>query len=121
MTPKRLTIHNYRHDKENPSSLSENPVNVIYEDKESNLWVGTVEGGLNLKKKGTRKFIHYRYERGEISHNSVSCLTNDNQDRLWIGTWGGGINIMNPKALNRPLQVIYTHPVSYTHLTLPTT
>ena len=97
LTPKRLTIHNYRHDKENPSSLSENPVNVIYEDKESNLWVGTVEGGLNLKKKGTRKFIHYRYERGEISHNSVSCLTNDNQDRLWIGTWGGGINIVNPK------------------------
>lgn len=110
LTPKRLTIHNYRHDKENPSSLSENPVNVIYEDKESNLWVGTVEGGLNLKKKGTRKFIHYRYERGEISHNSVSCLTNDNQDRLWIGTWGGGINIVNPKVANSPLQVINTHP-----------
>ena len=57
-----------------PSSLSDNPVNVIYEDKEKNLWVGTVEGGLNLKKQGTEQFFHYRWERGEISHNSVSSL-----------------------------------------------
>ena len=47
LTPKRLVIHNYQHDKENPASLSDNPVNVIYEDKEGSLWVGTVEGGLN--------------------------------------------------------------------------
>lgn len=51
LTPKRLVIHNYQHDKENPASLSDNPVNVIYEDKEGSLWVGTVEGGLNLKNK----------------------------------------------------------------------
>lgn len=110
LAPKRLSIHNYIHDKEIPSSLSDNPVNVIYEDKEKNLWVGTVEGGLNLKKQGTEQFLHYRWERGEISHNSVSSLASDNQGQLWVGTWGGGINIMNPKALNRPLQVIYTHP-----------
>ena len=110
LAPKRLSIHNYIHDKEIPSSLSDNPVNVIYEDKEKNLWVGTVEGGLNLKKQGIEQFLHYRWERGEISHNSVSSLASDNQGRLWVGTWGGGINIMNPKALSRPLQVIYTHP-----------
>lgn len=110
LAPKRLSIHNYIHDKEIPSSLSDNPVNAIYEDKEKNLWVGTVEGGLNLKRQGTEQFLHYRWERGEISHNSVSSLASDNQGRLWVGTWGGGINIMNPKALNRPLQVIYTHP-----------
>ena len=110
LAPTRLSIHNYIHDKEIPSSLSDNPVNAIYEDKEKNLWVGTVEGGLNLKRQGTEQFLHYRWERGEISHNSVSSLASDNQGRLWVGTWGGGINIMNPKALNRPLQVIYTHP-----------
>lgn len=110
LTPKRLFIHNYIHDKENPSSLSDNPVNTIYEDKEGNLWVGTVEGGLNLKKPDKDQFVHYRWERGEISHNSVSSLETDNQGRLWVGTWGGGINIMNPKALNRPQQVIFTHP-----------
>lgn len=34
LAPKRLSIHNYIHDKEIPSSLSDNPVNAIYEDKE---------------------------------------------------------------------------------------
>ena len=48
LTPKRLVIHNYQHDKENPASLF---VNVIYEDKKGSLWVGTVRGGLNLKNK----------------------------------------------------------------------
>lgn len=110
LTPKRLAIHNYQHDKENPSSLSDNPVNVIYEDTEGSLWVGTVEGGLNLKRQGTEQFLHYRWERGEISHNSVSSLANDNQGRLWVGTWGGGINVVNPKAPHRPLQVIEVHP-----------
>ena len=93
-----------------PQACLTTRVNAIYEDKEKNLWVGTVEGGLNLKRQGTEQFLHYRWERGEISHNSVSSLASDNQGRLWVGTWGGGINIMNPKALNRPLQVIYTHP-----------
>lgn len=98
LTPKRLSIHNYCYDKENASSLSDNPVNAIYEDAEGNLWVGTVEGGLNLKKKGTDGFIHYRYERGELSHNSVSCFAADNEGGLWAGTWGGGISILNIKA-----------------------
>lgn len=81
LTPKRLFLQNYRHNRENPSSLSYNPVNAVYEDKDGNLWVGTVEGGLNLKKKsrGCEQFIHYTSERGEISHNSVSCITTDNK------------------------------------------
>jgi len=110
LTPKRLPIRNYRHDKEDPSSLSYNPVNAIYEDKSGDLWVGTVEGGLNRKQRDKEQFSHYRSERGELSHNSVSSIAADGEERLWVGTWGGGVNIMNPKAPQRPLQVIYTHP-----------
>ena len=49
LSPRRLSIRNYLHNKENPSSLSYNPVNAIYEDKYGTLWVGTVEGGPNRK------------------------------------------------------------------------
>lgn len=110
LTPKRLSIHNYRHDRENPSSLSYNPVNAIYEDKNGSLWVGTVEGGLNRKEQGQEEFVHYKWERGELSHNSVSCFAADNKDRLWVGTWGGGINILDTKTPRHPLQVIHTRP-----------
>lgn len=112
LTPKRLFLQNYRHNRENPSSLSYNPVNAVYEDKDGNLWVGTVEGGLNLKKKsrGCEQFIHYTSERGEISHNSVSCITTDNKNRLWIGTWGLGLNIMDLKEPYRVQEIMFMDP-----------
>lgn len=96
MTPQRLAIRNYAYSKENPFSLSQNPVNAIYEDKNETLWVGTVEGGLNRKLKGQNVFTHYTTDAPTyIAHNSVSALTSDNQNRLWIGSWGNGITLLD--------------------------
>lgn len=103
LASKRLAVQNYRHDAENPLTLSHNPVNAIYEDLHGNLWVGTVEGGLNRKKPGSDSFTHYNTKNGSLSHNSVSALTADPQGRLWVGTWGGGINLLdleNPRHLS---------------------
>lgn len=103
LNPRRLSIRNYRHDKENISSLSQNPVNAVYEDTYGALWVGTVEGGLNRKERNSENFTHYTRERGGLSHNSVSALTADSNNHLWAGTWGGGINLLD---LKNPKQVI---------------
>lgn len=103
LNPRRLSIRNYRHDKENISSLSRNPVNAVYEDIYGTLWVGTVEGGLNRKERNSENFTHYTRERGGLSHNSVSALTADSNNHLWAGTWGGGINLLD---LKNPKQVI---------------
>lgn len=105
LNPRRLSIRNYRHDKENASSLSRNPVNAIYEDTYGTLWVGTVEGGLNRKERNSEHFTHYTREHGGLSHNSVSALTADPNNHLWVGTWGGGINLLDKK---NPGQVIKT-------------
>ena len=106
LSPRRLSIRNYLHNKENPSSLSYNPVNAIYEDKYGTLWIGTVEGGLNRKEHGSEKFTHFTRDHGGLSHNSVSALTADPDDHLWIGTWGGGINLLDLKAPRQVLKVI---------------
>ena len=106
LNPKYLTVHNYKHSKDDSSSLSHNPVNAVYEDTYGNLWVGTVEGGLNLKKRGSETFIHYTRTQGGLSHNSVSALAADNKDRLWIGTWGGGINLFDLKNPGHTLQIL---------------
>lgn len=97
LSPKRLALQNYRHDKKNPNSLARNPVNAIFEDETGTLWVGTVEGGLNRKVKDSNSFIHYTNENGTLSHNSVSAITADAKGRLWVGTWGGGINLLDKK------------------------
>lgn len=110
LTPRRLALRNYLHDREDPASLSDNPVNAIFEDAKGNMWVGTVEGGLNRKERRKEGFVHYTLEGGEISHNSVSSIAADPAGRLWVGTWGGGLNIIDPASPRRPLQVMEAHP-----------
>lgn len=104
--PRRLFMRNYRHNKENPFSISRNPVNAIYEDAYGYLWVGTVEGGLNRKERGSDRFTHYTCNQGGLSHNSVSALAADPKNRLWVGTWGGGINLLDLKSPQHVLEVI---------------
>lgn len=108
LTTKRQAIINYQNDKDNPKTLSPNPVNAIYEDKYGTLWVGTVEGGLNRKSQQDNTFTHFTQQNGTINHNSVSALTADKQDRLWVGTWGGGITLLDLKQPQRKLKVLFT-------------
>lgn len=96
--PKNLSIQNYSHNDQDQSTISRNPVNVILEDSDAQLWVGTVEGGLNMKNEGEETFSHYTERSStQLTHNSVSALSLDDRDRLWVGTWGYGISIIERK------------------------
>lgn len=96
ITPRKLVVRNYMHNKDNPSSLSQNLVNAIYEDPTGNLWVGTVEGGLNRKTGKNDQFSHYTTDSpAYLCHNSVSAITSDENNRLWVGTWGHGITLLD--------------------------
>ena len=90
LAPQRLLLRNSVHTSD-PHSLSPNPVNAMYVEPDGRLWVGTVEGGLNLRERGSNDFIHFMTANSGLSHNSVSALAADHHGRLWIGTWGGGV------------------------------
>lgn len=113
MTIRKLAIQNYTNDPNNNNSISPNPVNAIYEDLKRDLWVGTVEGGLNLKRKGEDHFIHYTSGNGLLSHNSVSALEQDKNGYLWVGTWGGGITVLDinklPNIYNKYTDVEFSY------------
>ncbi len=94
LTPRLLQVEYYRHDPDNPASLSPNAVNAMYMDKDGTLWVGTVEGGLNSLSPHSRNFSHYTTANSGLPHNSVSVLTPDGHGNLWIGTWGRGMAVM---------------------------
>ncbi|NLO71016.1 MAG: response regulator [Porphyromonadaceae bacterium] len=110
MLPK-LKTQNYKHNADIANTLSPNPVNAIFEDKNGDLWLGTVEGGLNRKPKGSNSFIHYTASNTNLSHNSVSAIEMDGNNNIWAGTWGGGINIVNSNLQNS---------LVFTYLNLPT-
>lgn len=117
MSPRRLSLRNYVNDKDNPYSLSENLVNAICEDNAGNLWVGTVEGGLNKKEKDTDRFTHYTTDTPlTLSHNTISTLIMDNRDRLWVGTWGWGITVID---LSTPQYKVVKYINSYEYPDVP--
>lgn len=103
LAPRRLLLRNSVHTGD-PHSLSPNPVNAMYVEPDGRLWVGTVEGGLNLREKGSADFTHFTTSNSGLSHNSVSAIAADHHGRLWIGTWGGGVCVtdrMNPPKISR--------------------
>lgn len=91
IVPRQLSLHNYVHEPGMGSSLSSGPVNSMLLAPSGDLWVGTVEGGLNLMKAGDSGFVHFTKNNSRLPHNSVSALTSDDNGNLWIGTWGGGV------------------------------
>ena len=97
LSPRRLLLRNSVHTG-SPYSLSPNPVNAMYVEPDGRLWVGTVEGGLNLREKGSTDFIHFTTSNSGLSHNSVSALAADHHGRLWVGTWGGGLCVTDRKS-----------------------
>ena len=76
-----------------PQSIGSNQISAICEDKQGNLFVGTLDNGLYKLNPQTQKFDLIPDARGAIL--SVKCLLLDNADRLLVGTDGQGIKIYN--------------------------
>ncbi len=96
---------NFEHNPNDPSSLNDNYIKTIYQDKNGLIWIGTMYGGLNRFDKITGKFTHYQRDPlnpYSLSHNTVSAICEDGSGNLWIGTggWetsqGGGLNKFDP-------------------------
>jgi signal transduction histidine kinase/ligand-binding sensor domain-containing protein len=91
----------YRHDSEDPSSLSDNPIRVLYKDRAGDLWIGTWSSGLNKFVRETETFIHFRHDPQDpqsLSHNGIRSIYQDRSGTLWIGTNGGGLNRFDPET-----------------------
>lgn len=91
----------YKHDPNNPNSLSHNRVAAIYEDRRGNLWLTTIGGGLNKFDRASGLFKRYMHEDNDaasLSHNNVRPICEDPlRGILWIGT-SGGLDEFDPTA-----------------------
>ena len=88
----------YKHNPNDPSSLSSDKVFSIYRDRSDQLWVGTYNG-LDKLNEGTGKFKHYRNDPGNptsLSDNYVWTIYEDTRGNIWIGTYRGGLNKFDP-------------------------
>jgi ligand-binding sensor domain-containing protein/signal transduction histidine kinase len=85
-------IKTYRHDPLDSTSLSNNYVKALYEDREGRLWAGTWGGGLNLFDSGKEIFTRFWHERGNptsLSSDSVNVILQTTDGTIWVGTQNG--------------------------------
>ncbi len=82
-------------------SLSSNDIITVFEDNESNIWIGTYNGGLNKLDKSQKKlpddktkFVRY-FKKDTNSTNSIMTII-ENEEDLWLGTLGAGLISFNP-------------------------
>lgn len=98
-----------------PGSLSSNKVSSLAVDKTGDLWVGTLDGGLNKIKaeKVSAAKIEFQkinnniYEPSSINSNLIYSLYITNDNSLWVGAIGSGVNVLN---LNQKKFNHYTTP-----------
>jgi len=102
-TPHSFT--SYKNNPADPNSLSDNRVYSILEDRSGNLWIGTLDGGLNRvipvtlsgDNNSTPVFQHYRHSPDDpksLSADRIFSIYEDSHGTIWVGTWGGGLNKM---------------------------
>lgn len=89
-------IH-YKHNKEDPHSLSDDRISALLADKAGSIWVGT-HNGLNQFSTKTQQFRRFNSQKRDsnslhgLSHHHVTSLFEDFTGTLWVGTSGGGLN-----------------------------
>ncbi len=64
------TWHRFRHEPGNSESLCNDHVEVVFEDSNKRLWVGTDGGGLGLLDLQHKKFTHY-FKKDGLPYNSI--------------------------------------------------
>jgi ligand-binding sensor domain-containing protein/serine phosphatase RsbU (regulator of sigma subunit) len=83
----------FKHDPDNPHSLSDDKVYSIYRDRSGNLWIGTFNG-LNRYDEKSGRFFHYKNDPDDtnsIADNWVWPIYEDSRGNLWIGTVRAGL------------------------------
>ncbi len=88
----------FRHDPEHPAStLSDNDIRSLYEDRSGAIWVATAGGGLCKYDRSTGEFTQFRHDPIDvegITGGEVTAMFEDSRGSFWVGT-SEGLNLFN--------------------------
>lgn len=87
-------IH-YRYDAQDPNSISSNVLHSLAVAKDSTIWIGTSEGGLNQfnpKSNTFRRFKHNPADPATINPGIIDQIVEDTQGNIWVKVRGQGID-----------------------------
>lgn len=92
-------------------------------DKEGNLWIGTIDRGLNFvnseelhnKKMYFKPVTNESFNENGLNSNLIYSMYISHDNLLWVGTIGAGVNIYNPeqkKFIHFKFQNLYNDNLS---------
>jgi signal transduction histidine kinase/ligand-binding sensor domain-containing protein len=93
----------YKHNPNDPGSLSANYLQDLMEDDQGYLWIATLTGGADKFDPRTERFTRYRHDRSNsnsISGDSVYSIARDSRGHLWFGTGDTGLDRFDPGTGN---------------------
>jgi ligand-binding sensor domain-containing protein/signal transduction histidine kinase len=93
----------YKHNPNDPGSLSANYLQDLMEDDQGYLWIATLTGGADKFDPRTERFTRYRHDRSNvntISGDSVYSIARDSRGHLWFGTGDTGLDRFDPATGN---------------------
>ena len=90
------SIKQFKHDSDNPRSISANLITALVEDNEGYLWIGTPSNGLNRFDPRTETFT--RYLPDSLAHINIAKLYQDSSGNIWIATRENGLIQLKPES-----------------------
>lgn len=90
--PAEHSFVHYRADAGSPRSLTGARVSQVFTDESQHIWVGTLDGGLDMLDATGRVVAVYRHDAAtasSLSSDEVRAILQDREGRLWIGTRDG--------------------------------
>jgi signal transduction histidine kinase/ligand-binding sensor domain-containing protein/DNA-binding response OmpR family regulator len=91
----RKTFRYFPYNTTGKNGTTDAAINIIYEDRDSMLWIGTLSGGLDRFDPKRQEFTHYLSNPenpSALSNEVVKCILESDIHRdhtLWIATHGG--------------------------------
>ena len=95
----------YKHDPLDNSSISSDRIIRLFEDSKNNLWITTLNSGVNKiccvddkslsKPDSFEKYFAGGEKSRSLSHNTVMSILEDDDGSLWFGTFGSGLDYYN--------------------------
>ena len=89
----------YKHNPNDPESLSANYIWDLMEDDHGYLWIATDSGGVDKFDPTTERFTRYRHDPNNpnsLSGDSVGTIARDSRGYLWFGTERNGLDKFDP-------------------------
>lgn len=94
-------VKNYRHNPDDPASLSSDVMRQITALPDGRLVLGTASAGYNVFDPKTETFTRYNHNPDDpttLSSTAAFALLADSKQQLWVGTWANGLNVINTQT-----------------------